>query len=61
MKNTKNICERCCGTGRFITGTLNGKPTGPGGICFRCNGKGHQTPRDERRNDYYDQHRTIIL
>jgi len=36
-------CKRCAGTGEFITGNVNGKPTGPGGICFRCNGKGHQT------------------
>lgn len=36
-------CQRCAGTGQFITGTENGKPTGPGGICFRCEGKGVQT------------------
>lgn len=36
-------CRRCCGTGQFITGMVNGKPTGPGGICFRCEGKGRQT------------------
>jgi hypothetical protein len=35
-------CRRCVGTGQFITGTVNGVPTGPGGICFRCAGKGRQ-------------------
>lgn len=36
-------CGRCAGTGQFITGVVNGKPTGPGGICFRCEGKGTQS------------------
>jgi hypothetical protein len=36
-------CRRCVGTGMFITGMLNGKPTGPGGPCFRCGGNGKQT------------------
>lgn len=35
-------CGRCAGTGEFITGLHNGVPTGPGGICFRCGGKGVQ-------------------
>lgn len=43
-------CARCAGTGAFITGFDNGKPTGPGGPCFRCNGKGHHTRADRRRN-----------
>ena len=50
-------CERCAGTGRFITGSMNGRPTGPGGVCFRCGGKGHQTEADRRRNFGYDNHR----
>lgn len=50
----QNICRRCAGTGKFITGTLNGQPTGPGGICFRCGGKGVQTEADARRNYGYD-------
>ena len=54
-------CGRCAKTGKFITGMLNGKPTGPGGICFRCNGKGHHNQADRRRNDYYDTHQTITL
>lgn len=49
-------CERCGQTGRFITGSMNGRPTGPGGICYRCGGKGHQTPADRRRNYGYDCH-----
>jgi hypothetical protein len=49
-------CGRCAGTGSFITGTLNGKPTGPGGPCFRCSGKGRQNDADVRRNWYYDTH-----
>jgi hypothetical protein len=49
-------CRRCAGTGQFITGMLNGKPTGPGGICFRCEGKGARNDADERRNYGYDMH-----
>jgi len=47
-------CRRCAGTGRFVTGTHNGVPTGPGGPCFRCEGHGVQTWRDGRRNAFYD-------
>ena len=36
-------CGQCGGTGRFITGMLNGKLVGPGGICYRCEGKGSLT------------------
>jgi hypothetical protein len=36
-------CERCAGTGMFITGSVNGQPVGPGGPCFRCAGKGRQS------------------
>lgn len=52
--STPSQCRRCAGTGRFITGTLNGKPVGPGGPCFRCAGKGFQTKADSRRNWGYD-------
>lgn len=57
LKRTKNhpVCRRCAGTGQFITMVLNGRPTGPGGECFRCNGKGYQSARDEQRNDHYDE------
>jgi hypothetical protein len=54
-------CGRCGGTGRFITGSLNGKLTGPGGICFRCEGKGKQNLADAKRNAYYDEHQPIYL
>lgn len=54
-------CGRCATTGQFITGTTNGIPTGPGGQCFRCQGKGYQTKKDMRRNDYYDRHRPVSL
>ena len=49
-------CRRCAGTGEFVTMVVNGKPTGPGGICYRCNGKGFQTAGDEKRNDNYDRY-----
>jgi hypothetical protein len=48
-------------TGRFITHMHNGKPAGPGGACFRCQGKGYQTAKDIKRNDYYDSHRAVTL
>jgi DnaJ-class molecular chaperone len=43
-------CTRCAGTGNFVTGVENGVPTGPGGPCFRCGGKGHHVRTDRRRN-----------
>ena len=49
-------CRRCAGTGAFITGTMNGQPTGPGGICFRCQGRGVQNDDDARRNYGHDLH-----
>jgi hypothetical protein len=52
-------CQRCAGTGRFITGTLNGVPTGPGGICFRCGGSGSQDDADARRNFGADNHAIV--
>jgi DnaJ-class molecular chaperone len=50
----KERCRRCAGTGKFITYVENGVPKGPGGPCYRCNGKGYLTTRDERRNWGYD-------
>jgi hypothetical protein len=47
-------CRRCAGTGQYITGSTNGQPTGPGGICFRCEGKGRQNLADARRNRAFD-------
>jgi hypothetical protein len=49
------FCGRCGGSGRYITGNLNGKLVGPGGECFRCNGKRYQSPLDEARNARYDE------
>lgn len=53
-KIVRFTCKRCAGTGQFITGSMNGKPTGPGGACFRCGGKGAQNDADRRRNYGYD-------
>lgn len=47
-------CARCAATGQFITGMRNGKPTGPGGQCFRCGGKGFHTPADRKRNNNWE-------
>ena len=49
-------CGRCAGTGQFITYVENGKPRGPGGICFRCAGKGRHDAADRKRNLYHDMH-----
>ena len=49
-------CQRCAGTGRFITYVENGVPRGPGGECYRCRGKGYQTDADSRRNWGYDNY-----
>lgn len=50
------FCRRCGGTGRFVTMILNGCPTGPGGPCYRCNGKASQTAADGHRNRVHDLH-----
>lgn len=49
-------CRRCAGTGEFVTMVVNGVPTGPGGLCYRCRGKGWQTNDDRRRNRAYDMY-----
>lgn len=54
-------CGRCAGTGRFITRVENGVPKGPGGICFRCGGKGFHDQNDRKRNDYHDTHQVVSL
>ena len=53
-KRVKITCRRCAGTGQFITMVENGIPKGPGGICYRCGGKGYRVEGDERRNYGYD-------
>lgn len=52
-------CQRCAGTGQFVTGTVNGQPAGPGGICYRCGGSGTHNLRDRKRNAYYDSHAPV--
>lgn len=55
LVGTKPVpCRRCAGTGRFITYVENGVPKGPGGPCYRCNGKGVQTLADHHRNYGFD-------
>ena len=58
-KSVKIPCARCAGSGSFITGMLNGKPVGPGGECYRCNGKGWQNDQDARRNYGADIHAVV--
>jgi len=48
-------CRRCAGTGDFITMIENGVPKGPGGVCYRCAGKGYQTDTDAARNATADR------
>ncbi len=55
------LCRRCAGTGSFITYVENGQPKGPGGVCFRCNGKGCQNDSDARRNYGADMHQVVRL
>lgn len=52
-------CGRCAGTGMYVTMVENGQPKGPGGECFRCQGRGVQGWEDGRRNAYYDAHQTL--
>ena len=49
-------CQRCAGTGLYITMVENGVLKGPGGACFRCDGKGRQNDGDRRRNHGYDRY-----
>lgn len=52
-------CLRCSMTGRFITYVENGIPRGPGGDCYRCDGKGHHDQADRRRNYGADMHMVV--
>ena len=54
-KDARVFCGRCAGTGAFITYVENGIPKGPGGPCYRCNGKGFHTAADRKRNVWYDR------
>ncbi len=42
-------CRPCRGGGEYK----------PGEVCFRCGGKGVQTPTDRRRNYWYDAYGII--
>jgi len=48
----------CHGSGLYYgAGRVeNGKFIGMTGTCFRCEGKGWQSPADVKRNDRYDNH-----
>ena len=52
----RHPCRRCATTGRFVTGLHNGRPTGPGGECYRCGGKGYHDQEDRRRNAGYERY-----
>jgi DnaJ-class molecular chaperone len=57
---TREKCYNCSGSGEYRWGpTINGV-TKFRGVCYRCGGKGHLTPEDEKRNTYYDQHVRIV-
>ncbi len=58
-RRVRFVCRRCAGTGQFITHVLNGQPRGPGGPCYRCEGKGWQTDADARRNYGADIHQRV--
>jgi hypothetical protein len=49
-------CDGCRGDGVYYGAgsVVNGVFKGFTGQCFRCSGKGSQTPDDVRRNTYYD-------
>ncbi len=51
-------CEGCNGSGKFYSGgaVVNGVYTGKIGTCYRCNGKGHQSAADRKRNLNYDRY-----
>lgn len=51
-------CDGCNGSGIYYgRGYVeNGVFKGFTGNCYRCGGKGHQTPKDVKRNTYYDNH-----
>lgn len=58
--NVRPTNVKCgCDNGVVLVGRgefLNGAWTGGRGKCYRCNGKGWQTPADQKRNAYYDNH-----
>ena len=52
-------CRDCNETGtRGWGANVNGRMT-HSGVCYRCQGKGYQTPEDRKRNECYDQHAAL--
>jgi hypothetical protein len=51
-------CDGCRGDGVYYGAgsVVNGHFVGFKGTCYRCHGKGSQTPKDVKRNRYYDNH-----
>ena len=51
-------CDGCRGDGVFYGSgsVVNGHFVGFTGKCYRCGTKGWQTPKDVKRNEYYDNH-----
>lgn len=51
-------CDGCKGDGVYYGAgsVVNGHFVGFKGKCFRCHGRGWQTPGDVKRNQYYDNH-----
>ena len=47
-------CQRCMQTGLYVASISNGQPVTPGGVCYRCQGKGYQDYHDAKRNVIYD-------
>jgi len=49
-------CDGCSGDGVYYGrgSVVNGVFQGFTGTCYRCGGKGAQTPADVKRNTYYD-------
>jgi hypothetical protein len=49
-------CDGCPGDGihRWNGRWVGGVWTGKAGQCFRCEGKGYQTPEDVERNEAHD-------
>jgi hypothetical protein len=56
LDGDRHKCDGCNGSGTYYgAGRVeNGKFIGFSGTCFRCQGKGHQTESDVKRNRYYD-------
>ena len=52
-QNGKSVCGQCSGTGTFEWGgSVNGVPRKQG-VCYACQGKGVQSSKDVKRNNYY--------